>query len=209
MESSPCTTQITSRPDADSDAVAPTAASPASTIANELENPVMAATIPAMIGWTMGYRALSRTYQPSLGRRRVGVPGQSGIRGPGIRGPGIRMRTVSCRTFVANAGLAVTPVAGAPHQPQLLRIILHFAHTEGAGPGTSAAGQHRTATARAAGCNSSCRGMQQLKPRDATARAAGCNSSSRGMRRIRPTFPGGPVCGSRSSAGRSRARLPW
>jgi hypothetical protein len=25
-------------------------------MANELENPVMAATIPATIGWTMGYR---------------------------------------------------------------------------------------------------------------------------------------------------------
>ena len=59
IESRPCTTQITSRPDADWASVAPTAASPASTIANELENPVMAATIPAMIGWTMGYRALS------------------------------------------------------------------------------------------------------------------------------------------------------
>ncbi|WP_255461401.1 hypothetical protein [Glaciihabitans sp. INWT7] len=61
IESSPCTTQITKRPEADCDSVAPTAASPASTMANELENPVMAATIPAMIGWTMGYRALSST----------------------------------------------------------------------------------------------------------------------------------------------------
>jgi hypothetical protein len=28
-------------------------------MANELEKPVMAATIPATIGWTMGYRTLS------------------------------------------------------------------------------------------------------------------------------------------------------
>jgi hypothetical protein len=44
---------MTRSPDVDCERVAPTAARPASTIANELENPVMAATIPAMIGWKM------------------------------------------------------------------------------------------------------------------------------------------------------------
>jgi hypothetical protein len=64
MDSIPCTTQITNRPDADCDSVAPTAARPASTIANELENPVMAATIPAIIGWTMGYRCFLGEVSP-------------------------------------------------------------------------------------------------------------------------------------------------
>jgi hypothetical protein len=42
--------QMINRPEDASECDAPTAASPASTIANELEKPVMAATIPATMG---------------------------------------------------------------------------------------------------------------------------------------------------------------
>ena len=56
IDSRPWMRQITSSPDAACDWVAPTATRPASTIANELEKPVMAATIPAIsVGrWVSG-----------------------------------------------------------------------------------------------------------------------------------------------------------
>ena len=56
IESRPCTTQSTSRPDAASAGVAPTVCSPAMSSANELANPMSDATIPVEMGWATEVR---------------------------------------------------------------------------------------------------------------------------------------------------------
>ena len=78
IDSRPWMRQITSSPDAACDWVAPAATRPASTIANVFEKPVMAATIPATVGWTRGIGGFSRpTGSPSaygLGGDRYACP---------------------------------------------------------------------------------------------------------------------------------------
>ena len=74
IASRPCSTQSTSRPDAASAGVAPTAWSPAMSSANELANPVSEPTIPAEIGWAMEVRRGAGGRMPWGSQPRVAAP---------------------------------------------------------------------------------------------------------------------------------------
>jgi hypothetical protein len=84
----------------------------------------MAATIPAMIGWTEGYQGSLRTYQAQP-TGRAGVPDRR-IRSPGIhsRYPqprGIRSHVsalrISCRAFIASRDSLLLLLQKRPTNP--------------------------------------------------------------------------------------------